>query len=76
MGQNLATKEAVWLKSLLNKIEKPIPIQYPNNITSSALSLHSMHAVIINCDNQGAAALARNPQAHARNKHIDIQWHY
>lgn len=76
MGQTQATKEAVWLKSLLNEIEKPIPIQFPDNITPSAPSVHSMHAVIINCDNQGAAALARNPQAHARSKHIDIKWHY
>lgn len=76
MGQTQATKEVVWLKSLLNEIERPIPIQYPNNITPSAPSFHSMHAVIINCDNQGAAALAKNPQAHARSKHIDIHWHY
>ncbi len=35
-----------------------------------------MQAVIINCDNQGAATLAKNPLAHARSKHIDIKWHY
>lgn len=76
MGQTQATKEAVWLKSLLNEMERPIPIQYPNNITPSAPSFHSMQAVIINCDSQGAAALAKNSQAHARSKHIDINWHY
>jgi len=27
-------------------------------------------------DNQGALALARNPQFHARTKHIDIQYHF
>ncbi|CCE29311.1 uncharacterized protein CPUR_03004 [Claviceps purpurea 20.1] len=27
-------------------------------------------------DNQGAIALAKNPQDHARTKHIDIQWHF
>ena len=27
-------------------------------------------------DNQGAIAIARNPVAHARTKHIDIQYHY
>lgn len=69
MGQTQATKEAVWLKSLLNEIERPIS-------TPVAPSIHSMQAVIINCDNQGAAALAKNPLAHARSKHIDIQWHY
>ena len=33
-------------------------------------------AVVIYCDNQGAIALAKNPESHARSKHIDIQWHY
>lgn len=66
MGQTQATIEAVWLESLFHDIERPIPIQYPNNITSSTPILH---AVIINCDNQGAAALARSPQAHAKSKH-------
>ena len=27
-------------------------------------------------DNQGAIALAKNPVAHARTKHIDIRFHY
>ena len=27
-------------------------------------------------DNQGAIALAKNPVAHARTKHIDIRYHY
>jgi len=27
-------------------------------------------------DNQGAIALAKNPQFHARSKHINIQHHY
>jgi hypothetical protein len=27
-------------------------------------------------DNQGAIALAKNPQFHGRSKHIDTQWHY
>jgi len=30
----------------------------------------------INCDNQGAIALAKNPTHHARTKHIDIQLHF
>ena len=33
-------------------------------------------AVVIYCDNQGAITLAKNPESHARSKHIDIQWHY
>ncbi len=27
-------------------------------------------------DNQGAIAIAKNPVAHARTKHIDIRFHY
>lgn len=32
--------------------------------------------MIIYYDNQGAIALVKNPEAYARNKHINIQWHY
>ena len=32
--------------------------------------------LIINGDNQGAPALARNPDTHPRSKHIDIQYRY
>ena len=31
---------------------------------------------VIYCDNQGAIALANNPEHHARTKHIDIQYHF
>jgi hypothetical protein len=33
-------------------------------------------AMVINVDNQGAIALAKNPVFHDRSKHIDIQYHY
>jgi hypothetical protein len=32
--------------------------------------------VTINVDNQSAIALAKNPEAHDRTKHIDIQYHF
>ena len=32
--------------------------------------------IVINEDNQGAIALARNPIAHSRTKHIDIRFHF
>ena len=63
MGQTQATKEAIWLKMLLAQLD---------NLASK----QSLQAVIIHCDNQGALALAKNPQFHSRSKHIDIQWHY
>ena len=38
------------------------------------VSIHN--AMMINVDNQGAIALARNPVFHDRSKHIDIQYHF
>ena len=61
MGQTQATKEAIWLQDLLQ------------NLTGST---EEPQATIIYCDNQGAIALAKNPQFHARTKHIDIQHHF
>ena len=61
IGQTQATKEATWLRSLLGQL----------NESDSDIS-----ATIIHCDNQGAVALAKNPEFHARTKHIDIQHHF
>ena len=61
IGQTQATKEAVWLRGLLNQLN-------PGD--------QAIKTVVIYCDNQGAMALAKNPQFHARIKHIDIQHHY
>jgi len=33
-------------------------------------------ATVIYCDNQGAMALARNPEHHNRSKHIDVAHHF
>ena len=38
------------------------------------VSIHN--AMMINVNNQGAIALARNPVFHNRSKHIDIQYHF
>ena len=85
MSQTQATKEAVWLSSLLDQINPPEApgthsmqqMTHSANIALACLpTSFSFGAVIIHCDNQGAVALAKNPQAHARSKHIDIQWHY
>jgi hypothetical protein len=59
MGETQATKEAVWLRSLLKEMNH-----------------EQLRATIIFGDNQGAIALAKNPQYHARTKHISIQQHY
>jgi hypothetical protein len=57
MGQTQATKEAIWLRKLLNEL----------NLSQGKA------ATIICGDNQGAIALSSNPQYHSRTKHMDIQ---
>lgn len=62
IGQTNATKEAIWLRRLLNEIQPE--------------AAYEAQATDIYCNNQGAIALAKNPQFHARTKHIDIQHHF
>lgn len=61
MGQTQATKEAVWLRALLKDLDE---------------AYDAPMATVIHCDNQGAMALAKNPEFHARTKHIGIQHHF
>ena len=83
MGQTQAIKEAVWLKSLLDQLNPedsvdsiPRDDSQTTPLPLTETSAYALKATIIYCDNQGAIALARNPESHARSKHIDIQWHY
>ena len=62
IGQTLATKEVIWLKTLLNQLLRPRD--------------SDPKTTIIFGDNQGAIALAKNAQFHARTKHIDIAHHF
>ena len=59
MRQTQATKEAIWLKSLLAPLDRSLA--------------KGVHAVILHFDNQRVIALAKNPEPYARSKHIDIQ---
>ena len=59
MAASNATKEAIWLRVLLEDLGYPQP-----------------NATVIRVDNQGCIALARNPVAHSRAKHIDIRHHF
>ncbi len=63
MEQTHATKEAIWVKSLLAQLD-------------SSFEDKGVHAVIIHCDNQGDIAVAKNLESNAQSKHIDTQWHY
>ena len=60
IGQTQAAKEAIWLKSLMASLTNDDQL---------------FRSVVILGDNQGAIALAKNPQFHAIIKHIDIQNH-
>ena len=62
IGQTQATKEAIWLKNLLNQLLRPKD--------------SDPKATVIFGDNQGAIALAKNAQFHARTKHMDIAHHF
>src|SRR5436309_1357960 len=61
MASTQATKEAIWLGRFLAELG------YEGS---------DIDSVTIMGDNQGAIALASNPEYYARTKHIDIQWHF
>ena len=50
------------------------PCGWPDFLASLGVSVQG--PVVINADNQGSIALARNPVFHDRPKHIDIQYHF
>ena len=60
MGLKEGIKEYVWLQSLFQVIE----------------SLRTCDTKTLLTDNQSAIDLSKNPEYHARSKHIDVQYHY
>ena len=58
-----ASKQGQWIRALLRELQRT---QY----------LSSTLATPIFSDNQGCIALARDPVAHSRTKHIDVRYHY
>ena len=60
MALSEATQEAVWLKAFMRELGE--------ETGNDALTIVE--------DNQGAIALAKNPEFHKRNKHIDIRYHF
>ena len=61
MALTQGVKESLWLQQLLHDL--------------GALK-HQREIQQIECDNQGAIALTKNPEYHARTKHVDIQFHF
>ncbi|KGO51188.1 Reverse transcriptase, RNA-dependent DNA polymerase [Penicillium expansum] len=63
IAQALAVQEARWLILLLNELR---------------MQDHGLlrKPVVIHADNTGAIALAKNPEYHARTKHIAVRYHF
>jgi KUP system potassium uptake protein len=55
-----ATKEAIWMTKLMKKLGY----------------MKEKKAMVIQCDNQGAISLTKNPMQHVQTKHIDVQHHF
>ena len=49
---------------------------YIAKLADGTVSWRAKNPNIIYTDNQGAIALAHNPEHHARTKHVDIQYHF
>lgn len=60
MAMTEAAKEAIWCARFL------VELDFRKKNTP----------VLIRGDNQGAIALAKNPEFHSRNKHIEVKWHW
>ena len=67
-----ATKEAIWLRRLLIKIDTQKCIT-PD---SRHISKWGLEPALLQVDNTGAIDLATNPKHHDRTKHIDIRYHF
>jgi len=67
----LSTCEAEYMSLVSAAQEGKYLTSILNEVTSSKLTEFNLF-----CDNQGAAALAKNPIKHQRSKHIDIKFHF
>ena len=66
-------KEYTWLKLLLNHLSSITTIS--SNTTTTTIKDIYTNSILFT-DSQSAIQLAKNPEYHARTKHIDIQYHY
>jgi KUP system potassium uptake protein len=60
MANTQATKEAIWMTKFMKELGY----------------MKEKKAMVIQCDNQDAISLTKNPMQHARTKHIDVQHHF
>jgi len=85
MALTQAAKEAIWVSRFLAELQGICPPENsgildpardPTEELSRSASRARLPATKIFVDNQSAIALSRNPEFHARTKHIAIQEHY
>ena len=62
-GLVTTAREAIWLQQLTGELQKVVHVKGRKQIQ-------------LYTDNQGALALAYNPEIHQRTKHIAIKWHW
>lgn len=67
IAMSLATQEALWLQLILSELNINQYLATPMLLTKPT------H---IQVDNQSAIALSKNPEFHARTKHINIRYHF
>jgi hypothetical protein len=68
MAYSMASREVMWWRQFLNQL------YYRTSPTE--LYSCSLPPTVLYADNQGAIALAQNPEFHQRTKHISIIWHH
>lgn len=68
----LSTCEAEYM-SLSSAVQEG---KYLSQFLKGLLGSDRFNSVTLNCDNQGAIALSKNPVHHNRSKHIDIRYHF
>ena len=70
MALSKAATEAIYLHKLLHEIDFKTPKEAPKT------HQEIQEIPTIYCDNQGAIALANNPEFHSKSKHIENHYHY
>ena len=72
IGLSNAGKVAVWIRKFLYELRMHDMIDEPVTVIGNR---HSKAIRLIG-DNMGSLALVKNPEFHARTKHIDVQYHH